>query len=330
MNRIGYVYFIRCGDYVKIGFSHEPEARQRELETGNPEKCVLVAMHEGTQSDERKLHRYFVSWHVRGEWFRWCADIARVAREGLPRLIRGERTKLRLRNLRRIRRGPFERRHGFGEDSNVVAFPSQQTKAQPRAPMEDSLCRALRLHLADAEEAQKYHGKGVAMATGDIGVALNVVNPHERLALFLKEQDLPQIGRLAHAAGISVRQAANAIKGRPVSTIPYMRLAVVAGFDPMPELPHADTRPCDFDFQFMALAMRMRRELNGHGERDAAQISGLSLASVWRIENAHMVSVRIVILGCRYLGVHCFGYLNPVSVPDTSETSTETPMAASG
>src|ERR1700691_1958093 len=114
MSNPGYVYFIRCGQYVKIGWSFLPEARKRELETGNPHDCVLEGMHVGTQLDERRMHRYFRSLHHRGEWFRWCIDIENVAKNRLPQLIHGRRVDLRLgADARKTARGPFEIRRSM-------------------------------------------------------------------------------------------------------------------------------------------------------------------------------------------------------------------------
>ena len=151
-----------------------------------------------------------------------------------------------------------------------------------------------------------------------------MISPAARMAAHLKGRNVPELACLAK---ITPRQAANAIKGRPVATIPFMRLAVAAGFDPMPDLSHAPTAISDFDFDVLAIAFRIKRDINRHTERAAARASGLSLASISRIENAHFVSVRVVITACYYLGVHVFGYLNPApSTPISRVSRAETPM----
>jgi hypothetical protein len=66
----GAVYFARCGDRVKIGFSIDPQARLGILQSGNPEPLTLVGWMPGTQDSERNLHQQFSALHVRGEWFR--------------------------------------------------------------------------------------------------------------------------------------------------------------------------------------------------------------------------------------------------------------------
>ena len=153
-----------------------------------------------------------------------------------------------------------------------------------------------------------------------------MISPAARMAAHLKGRNVPELACLAK---ITPRQAANAIKGRPVATIPFMRLAVAAGFDPMPDLPHAPTAISDFDFDVLAIAFRIKRDINQHTERAAAKASGLSLASISRIENAHFVSVQVVITACRYLGVHVFGYLTAAPYPPISRVPpTETSLGA--
>jgi hypothetical protein len=66
----GYVYFIRGGDAIKIGFSKEPPSRLPDLQVANPEKLDLIGAVRGTRKDERELHQMFCHLEIRGEWFR--------------------------------------------------------------------------------------------------------------------------------------------------------------------------------------------------------------------------------------------------------------------
>ena len=82
---MSYVYFAKCGDYVKIGFSYQPEKRVRglfkgaalirpaDLDTAQPVELVHV-LDDCTAKDERRLHALFTRWRVEGEWFRADAD----------------------------------------------------------------------------------------------------------------------------------------------------------------------------------------------------------------------------------------------------------------
>lgn len=80
----GFVYFLRCGDFVKIGFSKNPKGRARALAASLPFQIELAAAYPGTFFHEQKLHRLFAPHRARGEWFRLHADIAAVIERGLP------------------------------------------------------------------------------------------------------------------------------------------------------------------------------------------------------------------------------------------------------
>lgn len=59
---------------LKIGFSYKPESRLKEMQVGNPRPLKMAAklgpFSEAQAVDiERKLHRVFKKYHVRGEWF---------------------------------------------------------------------------------------------------------------------------------------------------------------------------------------------------------------------------------------------------------------------
>ena len=58
-------YFIRTGDYVKIGSSNDPERRLKDLESSNPHPLSIEYIDE----DEVFWHRVFEHKHHRGEWF---------------------------------------------------------------------------------------------------------------------------------------------------------------------------------------------------------------------------------------------------------------------
>ncbi len=68
----GHGYFIKAGNFVKIGCSTDPEKRLRAIQTGNPHKCELLYsiynedMFEMEQWVQMELKKY----HIRGEWYR--------------------------------------------------------------------------------------------------------------------------------------------------------------------------------------------------------------------------------------------------------------------
>ncbi len=52
----GYIYFLRVGEHVKIGFSKHPWQRERELAVGSPTKPRLMISVEGSRSEEVAAH----------------------------------------------------------------------------------------------------------------------------------------------------------------------------------------------------------------------------------------------------------------------------------
>jgi hypothetical protein len=65
----GYVYFLRMGPSVKIGFSKKPWARIADLRTGFSKDFDSIVCVKGTMADERAIHRRFQAHRVTGEWF---------------------------------------------------------------------------------------------------------------------------------------------------------------------------------------------------------------------------------------------------------------------
>lgn len=80
----GFVYFLRCGDFVKIGFSAQPKRRLRHLQTATPFDFELLGMHPGLRWQEQQLHKIFASLRHRHEWFRVDQTILDIAATGLP------------------------------------------------------------------------------------------------------------------------------------------------------------------------------------------------------------------------------------------------------
>lgn len=82
----GFVYFLRCGDFVKIGYSSKPTARLAALRTATPHESELIAKFPGTISHEKAVHRCLQHLHHRREWFRFTQEVTALISEGLPHL----------------------------------------------------------------------------------------------------------------------------------------------------------------------------------------------------------------------------------------------------
>jgi hypothetical protein len=64
------VYFARCGEHIKIGFTRgRPEKRLKGLATANPSPIELVATMPGCPELEHELHERFSAYRTKGEWF---------------------------------------------------------------------------------------------------------------------------------------------------------------------------------------------------------------------------------------------------------------------
>lgn len=65
----GYVYFIRAGERIKIGFSKNPWGRLSEIKSSNLD-AEMIGVFPGTLEDEAAMHKKFHLFHISREWFR--------------------------------------------------------------------------------------------------------------------------------------------------------------------------------------------------------------------------------------------------------------------
>ena len=65
----GYVYAVKSGDAVKIGWARIPERRVAELNVGSASRHELIGYVAGTREQEAECHRLLSPHRIRGEWF---------------------------------------------------------------------------------------------------------------------------------------------------------------------------------------------------------------------------------------------------------------------
>lgn len=65
----GYVYAIRAGGLVKIGFSADPATRCNKIKADSPLPVRMMGVVQGGEADEAALHQRFASYRSHGEWF---------------------------------------------------------------------------------------------------------------------------------------------------------------------------------------------------------------------------------------------------------------------
>jgi hypothetical protein len=71
VNNWSKVYFLQGenGGPIKIGHTNDIEKRIKLMQTGNPDKLVLLHLTSGGKNFEDQLHVRFSEFHYRGEWF---------------------------------------------------------------------------------------------------------------------------------------------------------------------------------------------------------------------------------------------------------------------
>ncbi len=71
------IYIIKTQNYVKIGYSKNPERRIKELQYMCPTKLKLICTFEGNLVTEKALHNYFDKYRVSftNEWFKLEKDL---------------------------------------------------------------------------------------------------------------------------------------------------------------------------------------------------------------------------------------------------------------
>ncbi len=71
------VYFMACGEYIKIGKTLAAIARKRlcTLQIGNPHKIVPLGFIDACFKSEADLHAMFSTYWHQGEWFRSNSEL---------------------------------------------------------------------------------------------------------------------------------------------------------------------------------------------------------------------------------------------------------------
>ena len=63
------VYFLQCGEFVKIGIASRVQDRVRIIHSCSPHKMELLHVEPGGLKRERELHAEFAAYRHRDEWF---------------------------------------------------------------------------------------------------------------------------------------------------------------------------------------------------------------------------------------------------------------------
>ena len=71
------IYFIKQGDYVKIGFTSRFKKRFQQLQVSSPIKLEVLGLIKGDKVDEKNYHDAFKHISSNGEWFFYNDEIER-------------------------------------------------------------------------------------------------------------------------------------------------------------------------------------------------------------------------------------------------------------
>lgn len=82
-----FVYFVRAGEFVKIGQSTRWKDRVNEMQVGSPYTIIPLLVLVGPPRLERELHKRFWTDHFRGEWFHMGPAIRRFIKDSLPKCV---------------------------------------------------------------------------------------------------------------------------------------------------------------------------------------------------------------------------------------------------
>lgn len=71
-SEVGFVYAIKCQQFVKIGWSKTVQRRFNQISANNPHEVELLGYAPGTQGDERFIQMLlWKPYRQKGEWFRY-------------------------------------------------------------------------------------------------------------------------------------------------------------------------------------------------------------------------------------------------------------------
>ena len=69
------VYFIGCGDFIKIGLASSLRRSNLFLSNATPYPLVVLATVSGDRRTEKRIHRRFDAARHKGEWFRKTPEL---------------------------------------------------------------------------------------------------------------------------------------------------------------------------------------------------------------------------------------------------------------
>ncbi len=82
-----FIYFLRSGNFVKIGHSRRWKQRMAHMQIGSPYIIVPLLVLIGHEALERRLQSRFRRDHHRGEWFHMSPAISKFIKANLKHCV---------------------------------------------------------------------------------------------------------------------------------------------------------------------------------------------------------------------------------------------------
>lgn len=100
--RGNYVYIIKSGEFVKIGYSSNFCSRLENLKSSNPTQMEIIGLFIGGRKEEAMLHNKFKQFLLRNEWFIYNEEIQQYCTDFTPIQLDAARNKMaRQRSIKR-------------------------------------------------------------------------------------------------------------------------------------------------------------------------------------------------------------------------------------
>ena len=162
-----FVYFIRCLDRVKIGYSEDPVKRFGKINADAPAPCELLVFVSADTFPEAELHERFSDLRVHGEWFLWGRALREFV-EALQEMVGG----LALSDMRGRK---------LSKSSPLVEFARSSGKSLTQIAKDANCGRATLYRVMDGENATVDLLQRISAATGGkVSVAALIPAPPAR------------------------------------------------------------------------------------------------------------------------------------------------------
>lgn len=98
----GFVYFLKCGDKIKIGKAWDVRKRMTGIQTSSPDIVECLGVTTGGIREERRLHKKFSHLRHHGEWFVDATEIREFINKNCDNLNDNEKGRGSTKNVQQL------------------------------------------------------------------------------------------------------------------------------------------------------------------------------------------------------------------------------------